>query len=449
MAMVMVVLAVFAGLAFADQNTTVHTTVGVNATATGGNAQQGQIQGQQQGQQQGQDAHSSAIVTSPREHITATPGVVGGIATLAPIVSDGQWHALLCDSYTVEELKNMKDSSSYTDRGGFYFFNIFTSPIERTVRVKKYNGEVKDSAVVRLVPDFPGNRTVAEYNGTGAKGAPLSAIVAYAALEGVYDTGEYALVVEYRSRDIAQLRGLGVGSGAAAAVSSADSARAGSMSVGAIIGSSEAYAEYVYDIKVKVVKVSGEAINAAQLACYPPQPAQQTAPAPAPPVFKEEPKPAPAPEVKPECNLERILKEIKAAEAKIATCWRYCHSNMYERLVAARASLDAYVCTGNRRYLADAIEHYQMAELNYIHGFDIREHGDSNSIIAEVEYGLASAFYARDHSIDAYWKAPVYVKHEDKKNGADKWVKATKYEKTEIMKIRRTLERYSTNLTLS
>lgn len=159
---------------------------------------------------------------------------------------------------------------------------------------------------------------------------------------------------------------------------------------------------------------------------------------------------APPPYVAPPkaCNPESYINKIKESEKRIAKCWRYGHSNMVDRRNAARENLNAWICTKQIHYLREAIEHYQMAELNYIHGWDIKKYSDSDEIIAEVEYGLASAFYARDGHIENFWKAPKVVVHENKKTGKDKPVATTAYEKREILKIRHTLEKYSQQLTL-
>jgi hypothetical protein len=157
-------------------------------------------------------------------------------------------------------------------------------------------------------------------------------------------------------------------------------------------------------------------------------------------------------EEKKTCDESEFLKIIKQAEEKIATCFRYCYDNMLQRFIAADGNMNAYACTKQVKYLDAAIKHYQMAELNYIHGHDIREHtgsiANSNDVIAKVEFGLASAIYARDGSIASFWKAPDVVVHEDKKNHTDKPVRLTSDEKKKVLELRRTLERYSTDLTL-
>lgn len=389
-----------------ESNSTAIATGG-NATATGGNADvqvstcnvaQGGQGGQggsvnnsgnssvkDSGNSKNQNTVKNSVVNEDkRNHITALPGVSGAIASLAAIKPDGEWHQLLCDEYTVAELKNMKESSSYTNRGGFYFFNLFTSPIEKTVRVKRYGGTISDNTVVRLVADHPRNKIVAEYSGNGAKGAPLSSIVAYAALEGVFDTGEYSLVVSYRARDIAKLTGIGIGSGAAAALQSSNSARAGSLSVGAIIGSSEAYTQYVYDVQVKVVRASQEAFAIVQNICFPTS-------APPPPTPTPEVK-QPTPPQEPPCDLTKIWERIHELEREVQKCTRYCFNNLKLRYALEKAYIDLYVCSGEKRHLDSAIYNAEVAERNYRKGYDIAAHREeADQVISEVWYFQAGA----------------------------------------------------------
>lgn len=409
------------------------TATGGNATATGGNADvqvstcnvaQGGQGGQggsvnnsgnsslkDSGNSKNQNTVKNSVVNEDkRNHITALPGVSGAIASLAAIKPDGEWHQLLCDEYTVAELKNMKDSSSYTNRGGFYFFNLFTSPIERTVRVKRYRGTISDDTVVRLVADHPRNKIVAEYSGNGAKGAPLSSIVAYAALEGVFDTGEYSLVVSYRARDIAKLTGIGIGSGAAAALQSSNSARAGSLSVGAIIGSSEAYTQYVYDVQVKVVKASQEAFVIAQNICFP----TSAPPPPAPPEVKK-----PEPPCPPSCDWSKFSIQIEIWREACTHCKSPCLNNAYLRSNMANAYYDWYECAGktDKELLRKAIVEYDRAERDILNGREpdgvkTRDMEGAQVLLHKVRYNKSLAIkelygeeaqlsYARNNGLSA------------------------------------------------
>jgi len=169
-----------------------------------------------------------------------------------------------------------------------------------------------------------------------------------------------------------------------------------------------------------------------------------------PPCLISPPVPPPPPVVtKPKaCNPDEFIWKLKNAEYEISICWLYSHNNLFWQLEAMKDSLDVYVCTHDARYLEDAIQHGQMAELNYFNGKDIASYPDSSKLIGEVEYWLASAFYAKDKSIDNYWKAPDYVTHINKKSGNAESVALTGYEKKRVEKIRSTLERYSKKLVL-
>lgn len=322
---------------------------------------QSQLQKQEQEQKQRQEQFNNQTTNfnDMREHTSALPGISGSLMSLQPIVADGKWHQLLCDQYTVEELKIMKDSSSYANREGFFLSNWFSSPLEHTYRVRKFKGEISDQAIVRLVADHPGNRTLAEYEGSGAIKAPLSAMVAYAGLEGVIYTGQYAMVVTYRVRDIAHLSGVGVGSGAAAAVSSNDSGNSSALSVGAIIGWSEAYAEYVYDIKVKIVIPSAEAFAYANAQCFPP----------APPVVQQAP--PPVIEKLAPCDPTSLLERLEQYKKEIIWCKYPCWNNQKLRLGKGNVLMELFYCTGNRQYLVEAIHEYGIAERDYLNGREL------------------------------------------------------------------------------
>jgi len=327
--------------------------------------------------------NASVVYTSPRNHITATPGISGSLASIQPIVADGGWHLLLCDQYTIGELKRMKDSSSYANREGFYLANLFSSPLEKTLRVGKYTGKIDDNTVVRLVPDDPGNKIVAEYEGNGAKQTPLSAIVAYAGLEGVHDTGEYSMVVYYRVRDIARLSGLGIGSGAASSVSTGNSDSSKSLSVGAIIGFSEAYAKYVYDVKVKVVRASAGALAKAQCVA-----------SSSPPVVVAQPAPQ-------TCNPQDLLQRIDFLKESAAHCKKECANNALLWKQIGDANMDLYYCTGDRNYLGEAIYAYERSVKNCLEGKEpdgtaTRKMSSAKGLLYKVHYNWSLVIRERD-----------------------------------------------------
>ncbi len=145
------------------------------------------------------------------------------------------------------------------------------------------------------------------------------------------------------------------------------------------------------------------------------------------------------------CGTEKDLADLAKVQAKIDTCYPYCENNMEKRLEAGKLALQISLCTGNLAYLEDAIQHFQMAELNYHHGVNTRS-DKSIALIGEVEYWLASAFFERDKSISAFWIAPEKVRHENKKTKAHEWTKTTLEERNAIEQMRLKLEKYSQSL---
>ncbi|HBT45872.1 MAG TPA: hypothetical protein DEA43_03255 [Candidatus Moranbacteria bacterium] len=169
-------------------------------------------------------------------------------------------------------------------------------------------------------------------------------------------------------------------------------------------------------------------------------------PPPAPPVLQ--PEPAPQPSV---CDQSIYLKLIADIDAKLFDCKPYSHNNLDLQLKAMKANISEWVCGGKRevKYLNDAIQHGYMAELNYIKGRDISKFGDSEKLISDVDYYLASAFFARDGSTAGYWKVPEKVRHVNKKTGKYEWRPVTKDEGNKMLNLRHNMENYSTDLVLN
>lgn len=159
----------------------------------------------------------------------------------------------------------------------------------------------------------------------------------------------------------------------------------------------------------------------------------------------------PAPQPAKVCDQSIYLVAIAKADAEIFKCKPYSHNNLFWQLEALKKNISEYLCGGKKemKYIEDAIQHAYMAELNYINGRDISKFSDSEKLIAEVDYYLGSAFYLRDGNTKGYWKMPDEVRHINKKTGKYEWITTTSHEKKEILKLRRNMENYSTDLTLN
>jgi hypothetical protein len=103
------------------------------------------------------------------------------------------------------------------------------------------------------------------------------------------------------------------------------------------------------------------------------------------PVVKEEPKP----EAK-TCDPNKIWSRIKELEQEVQKCTTYCYNNLTLREALGIAYIDLYVCTGNKKYLDNAIYNFGVAERNYRQGGDISAHkAEAGNIIAQVYYNWA------------------------------------------------------------
>lgn len=410
-------------------------------TATGGDADQKQKQKQRQEQLQKQRQNQK------QKQITTTTSNSGGnnyedaknfitastlqnfVAAITAATPKGL-KLLGCDfivaELTVGQLKKMAEGASFMKKRGTFWYSVLTDDVEYSILGGK-EIDLNDSTVVQIMVKAPtrvsGNSYLGEAEGVGRYGAPLGQILGAAALGLVKKTGATQILIYWDSivDSLAMSNTLGIG-----AVGSATERNAGSVAIGAAGSTTYNLTSIAYHVKVQAFTGMEKSFFSCE------------APAPEEPVVEQ-------PQA---CDPSEYLRKLQKVEDEIFHCKLYGHNNLSKQLEAMRESLNVYLCTGKETYLEDAIQHGQMAELNYINGRDITNFSDSEKLIGEVEYWLASAFYARDNSISNYWKAPKYVVHVDKKRGNAKPVALTSYEKKQVEKIRSTLERYSKKLAL-
>lgn len=410
----MIVLLLASAPAFADVSVDVDNgNEIINTNTADADARSNQNQDQKQRQQQGQTVVYRGNLPTVGFNGYLNPGTTDGI----------RWREVCSEIYmgwTVEDIENARDRFSF---GDFITFN-WGSNAEFTLVGKPLAENNRPVSCVDYWPrtkSHQGDRILGAVDIQGEPGTPDEAYIAqaYGLCKEKTGSSRVALLIG----DV----GESVTTGASFNLSGALSKISGGGDSGSAVASG---------IGVGKARISREEKVYVKALCMNDAPRYVTPPPP-PLVVKPEPKPVFT------CDENEILRRLGAAEKRIATCYRYCYDNMADRLTAGMASFELWLCTGNVIYLENAIEHLQMGELNYIHGYDIKNHADSDEVLTETEYWLATAFFAKDHSIKAYLKAPRYVKHENKRTGADKWVKATKYEKDRIKEIRSTLEKYS------
>ena len=468
------IMLMFANFAFADvdQRTTVTTgdvsnalnsstivsatggnATGGNASATGGNANQQQDQNQKQKQDQNQQQKQDTTVTGVQGNVTNTtvnlPNV--GFTTLlsAGNVRDDEGWETFCPAIyrnnSLKAIENMRRKFHFSDLFPWNWGRTEEAPVEGALT--RTDDEKKQIISIACTCYWPYEIAASSDQVLGTKiinGDPEKDKLD----EYFIGEAENYCYTEYNSSRVAMQKRvkkdgvtLGASIGGSAAAATLSGGDKGTAYIGgAMVGKTRTRSEDYPEIRVLC-------LNDGPTMCKgePAKPTEITTSKKKTPPPEVEVK-APAPQAK--CNPSEFSKKLKEAEDEIFICWLYGHNNLSWQLKALKESLNLWLCTNKVSYLESAIQHGQMAELNFINGEDIAGFEDSGKLISEAEYWLASAFYARDNSLDKYWKAPEYVVHIDKKTGKAKKSALTEDEKRRVEKLRSTLERYSKKLTL-
>lgn len=147
-----------------------------------------------------------------------------------------------------------------------------------------------------------------------------------------------------------------------------------------------------------------------------------------PPTIKPEPEP------KKPCDMAEIDRRIREREKLIDKCDYFSFNNFSLRVPNAEDYLRKWVCSDykDRASLAKGIFNLEIAERNHLYGRDIKDHADSEDLIKRTNRWLASAIYARDGKVDAYYKH--YKSFHKGEKG--------KWERKMILKQREKLERF-------
>lgn len=417
----------FAGAEGGD--TSIKVIVPTTVTSTGGSSQSDQTQGQstdvgvQQGQSQSNyspssaasssssflkdSGNSSAEVNTPRPFLAA-PGFVSGIVQ-GTVENNQEWNSFCFsrEAFSADKIHRMERKGRFGDI--FAARKVHVTDIEAprmasaslTCQMEWPAGFDGVSAEVRVSGDT--NSTEAEAVGT--------------AMAVCVEKGWSAIAILVSKKIEGSTRGLAVG--LSTAVSSVTDSTGVAHAAGGMIGTINTRNNDYEIVRAKCLT----GITTSQVRR----------------VVEEKTVVA----AQSSCDITENVRLISEAEAQIAVCYWYGYNNLFYQNQAGENSLKAYRCTGDVAYLNAALRHYGMGELNYINGSDIKNHADSNSIIAEVEYGLASAIYARDGVTDDFYRIPTVVVHQDKKTGRDKPIALTAGEQQKIKPLRENTEKYS------
>ncbi|NTV41227.1 MAG: hypothetical protein HGA61_03050 [Candidatus Moranbacteria bacterium] len=93
------------------------------------------------------------------------------------------------------------------------------------------------------------------------------------------------------------------------------------------------------------------------------------------------------PVVEKACDTDAIWARIHSLEKEVESCERYCYNNLTLRDRLGKDYIELYVCTGDKKYLNNATYHFEVAERNYLKGWDINTHrAEASQIIARDYY---------------------------------------------------------------
>ncbi len=331
-----------------------------------------------------------------RNHITVQPGPSGNFIATGTASVEG-WRPFVCQPlFQIFSAQRMEHAASGTNiffdkKGGF--LNGLFSDNEKAVIHIPFNGEPDNKPIVLInwepsgLNVWPGDELLGEFECAGDYGAPRGQALAKCLSEAKKKTNTDRAFAYYRVRMDAKTSGFSYGSGAAAAKAmgggSAGDNISGSISLGGIIGSSNAFVDVAYDWYILALNRGNTAPPNGMLVCGEiPQPA-----APPTPQYTEPPAPAPA-----KCNPDEIWVKIRELEREVQKCTRYCFNNLKLRYALEKAYIDLYVCSGETRHLDSAIYHAEVAERNYRKGYDIAAHrAEADQVVSEVWYFQAGA----------------------------------------------------------
>jgi hypothetical protein len=335
---------------------------------------QNQEQDQKQKQEMEQDAHSSAVVTSPRE-LLGLP-TAPNLMPVTVIPEAKGCFPISAQLFTLTEINSMAAGSFWEKKGGWWH-GLFSSRIKSSVRVP-FEGKSHHAgpiATLEWKADIGfvlqnGDRKLGSFHCEGDYGYPLDASLGMCLKEAYEETNMTQVYACYTVRRDAHSSGTAYsGAGGASGITGEDGNVGASGAVAGTFGTSVAYANVAYDIELYAVQI-------AQRDQFTPPP---------PPVVKSKP---------PYCDTNEIWSRIKVLKSEIAKCHRFSFNNLTLRSQLGDAYIELYVCTGDKKYLREAANHYGIAEKNYVKGWDIKSHRKSaEEVIAQVYYNWGGCIW--------------------------------------------------------
>lgn len=385
-----VMLLMFGGNAFAGNNLnlSVKNRNENTAIATGGNANQRQEQ--EQSQTQTQSSYSGGnTYEAARNHVTAS--TLQNFATAVTPSTPLGWKHLGCDfivaEFSIGQLKKMAEGASFMKKRGTFWHAVFSEDVDYSIFGGKETA-MDDSAVVRIMVKVParisGNAYLGEAEGIGRYGAPMGQIIGATVLGLVQKTGTTQVVLywDYLIEPLAMSNTLGIGF----VGSASEKAGAGSVALGAASSTTYNLTSIAYRVKAQAFSGLGEDFFTCQA---PKEPEPEKVSVVPPPVMQEK-----------ACDPSEIWKRIDDLRKEIGKCLSWCFNNFVLRSKLGEAYIDLYQCTGDKKYLASAINEFEIAERNYLRGKDIKNHRvEADRLMVQDYYfwsGCINVLYGAD-----------------------------------------------------
>lgn len=357
---------------FAQTSTATVTGVDSNSRA---NADADQNQNQNQNLYDGDSVSYSGgsvsnLYYNAPKNLLALPGAgpTGNFVVVTPAQPNAPWLPELgCEKYSYSELEAIVG------------WSLFLSSGVRSVHFTKDREYNKEGEL--LVLGFaPKQRPLADYKLEGKADDLLMSAAGRLLLLAWRETNTRAVLVLVRVKgsDSTTAWSAGIGGGASGLPSNSTGI-AGTL--GFLYGKSRAFKEERFEVRVlafgedvvppgadpcgKVLKTS-------------------SVPPPVPSVAKEEgckdcgkKKP---------CNPSSIQKRIERLEKERRKCKRWCFNNLKIRSAMGDAYVDLYKCTGDRSALSSAAYHYDVAEQNFLKGYDIEANEEEADLFLRSVY---------------------------------------------------------------
>ena len=353
------------------------TAVGGNSNATGGTGGKSDANSDSKSEVNGsgnsqQDAHSSAIVETPRPFLNLQYGT-SFINPSTPIPG-GEWklyHSAAYSHFKAAQVERMKR--------GFLFSDLWPgnwkTHLEISMIGERISGNPAWISVMNYWPHFEINRgdeILAEIHINGDANMPDASFLGMAAAACMEEAGSSRFAIMTKLNFDAVTRGFSISLGGVAGQASGIKGVTGTGGgqIGTNIGSVDERPVFI-----------ALCMNNGPVDIYRapvPQP-----PPPAPPVVKPEPAPQPA-----ACDPSNIWAQINELKRRIALCTQFCFNNLQLRAALGEKYIDLAVSTGDKRYLNDANKNFEIAERNLKFGKDIKKHRTEASAIMRRVYYL-------------------------------------------------------------